>query len=69
MTVDKLTCQGRVVSVQPRIRLMRSFDQRSHSYLGYVLRIDGVVGDEQRTFTVGVGRLPKPNTPFDTAIM
>ena len=28
-------------AVQPRIRLMRSFDERHHSYQGYVLRIDG----------------------------
>src|SRR5262249_34733644 len=29
-----------VTAVQPRIRLTRSFDQRSHSYLGYLLRIE-----------------------------
>ena len=56
MTADKLAWQGRVVSVQPRIRLWRSFDERSHSYLGYVLRIDGVIGNEERMFTVGVGK-------------
>jgi len=51
---EKLTRQDRVVYVQPRIRLLRSFDQRSHSYLGYVLQIDGVIGGEARTFTVGI---------------
>lgn len=30
----KAAWSGRVVSVQPRIRLSRSFDERSHSYLG-----------------------------------
>jgi hypothetical protein len=31
-----------VTAVQPRIVLTRSFDERSHSYLGYVLRLEGV---------------------------
>ncbi len=47
--------QGRVTSVQPRIRLTRSFDQSSHTYLGYALRIDGTIGDDKREFWVGIG--------------
>lgn len=53
---EKIVWQGTLVAVQPRIRLMRSFDQRSHSYLGYMLRVDGMVDDQQREFTVGVGK-------------
>lgn len=53
---DKLSWTGKIIGVQPRIRLMRSFDEVSHSYLGYVLRIDGTVGDERREFSVGVGK-------------
>jgi hypothetical protein len=34
----KLSWQGKVVSVQPRIRLTRSFDERSHAYR-YALRV------------------------------
>ena len=64
MTTDKLAWQGRVVSVQPRIRLLRSFDERSHSYLGYVLQIDGVIGGEERTFTVGVGKAAQAKHAF-----
>ncbi len=30
----KMAWQGVLLSVQPRIRLTRSFDQRSHTYLG-----------------------------------
>jgi hypothetical protein len=41
--------------VQPRIRLSRSFDQRSHTYLGYALRVRGSIGGEVREFLVGVG--------------
>ena len=52
----KIVWQGNLVSVQPRIRLTRSFDQRYHSYLGYVLRVAGVVGSDQREFLVGIGK-------------
>jgi hypothetical protein len=41
--------------VQPRIRLIRSFDQRSHNYLGYTLKVRGRVGSEAREFLIGVG--------------
>ena len=43
---DKIEWSGRITAVQPRIRLMRSFDERSHSYLGYVLRVEGTIADE-----------------------
>lgn len=52
---DKLVWQGVLVSVQPRIRLTRSFDQRSHTYLGYVLTVEGTIDGEARTFTLGIG--------------
>ena len=50
----KALWSGIVVSIQPRIRLMRSFDQRTHTYLGYVLQLDGLVDDESRTFTIAI---------------
>lgn len=53
---DKVTWSGRIVSVQPRIRLIRSFDQRYHNYLGYVLALDGVAADQQGEFKVAVGK-------------
>lgn len=53
---EKIAWQGVVLSVQPRIRLTRSFDQRSHTYLGYALRVIGRVGSEVREFLVGVGQ-------------
>jgi hypothetical protein len=46
---EKLTWQGTLVSVQPRTRLTRSFDERSHSYLGYALRVQGTIGDGYST--------------------
>ena len=41
--------------MQPRIRLTRSFDQRSHTYQGYLLRPQGTIGDDQRECLVAVG--------------
>jgi hypothetical protein len=38
---EKIGWQGMLLSVQPRIRLTRSFDQRSHTYLGYALKVSG----------------------------
>ena len=56
MVAGKILWQGKVLSIQPRIRLTRSYDQRFHNYLGYVLRIDGHVADEQREFLIGIGK-------------
>ncbi len=53
--VEKIPWSGVLTSVQPRIRLNRSFDQRSHMYQGYVLRVRGSFGGENREFLVGVG--------------
>ena len=53
--VSKIDWEGAVLSVQPRIRLTRSFDQRSHSYLGYVLCLQGTMGGVEREFAVAVG--------------
>ena len=53
---SKLFWQGILTSVQPRIRLLRSFDQSSHSYLGYALRINGEIADEEREFLIGIGK-------------
>ncbi len=52
---EKLVWSGRVISVQLRIRLTRSFDESSHSYLGYCLFADGIIGGEAREFSVGIG--------------
>lgn len=53
---DKTAWQGALLSVQPRIRLTRSFDQRSHAYLGYALKVRGTIGSEAREFLIGVGQ-------------
>jgi hypothetical protein len=55
-TAQKQVWQGRIISIQPRIRLLRSFDQRSHQYLGYSLHIQGTIGLEESEFSVGIGK-------------
>jgi len=52
----KIPWQGALISVQPRIRLNRSFDQRSHTYLGYALTVRGSIGTESGEFRLGVGQ-------------
>lgn len=54
--IAKILWNAVVNAVQPRIRLTRSFDQRSHTYQGYVLSIVGTIGNEQRKFLVAVGK-------------
>lgn len=51
----KIKWGGRLASVQPRIRLLRSFDQRNHSYLGYALGVQGILDGREATYTVGIG--------------
>lgn len=61
---EKLSWQGRLTSVQPRIRLNRSFDQRSHSYLGYGLRVRGTIEEEDREFLIGIGKAAQAKHRF-----
>jgi len=66
----KLQWHGYIRGVQPRIRLTRSFDERSHTYLGFVLWVDGEVGAEEREFLVGIGKAAQAKHQFrvgDTA--
>ena len=51
----KSSFRGEVRSIQPRIRLMRSYDQRQHNYLGYAVTLRGTVDGEDRTFSAGIG--------------
>ena len=61
---EKIAWSGRVVAVQPRIRLMRSFDERHHSYQGYVLRVDGKCGDETCEFQIAIGKAAQEKHQF-----
>jgi hypothetical protein len=61
---EKVSWSGRVVGVQPRIRLFRSFDQRHHGYQGYVLRIDGMCGDEAGEWMIAIGEAAQDKHRF-----
>ena len=60
----KVPWHGTLLAVQPRIRLMRSFDQRNHSYLGYVLFLRGVIAGGAREFSVGIGKSAQAKHEF-----
>ena len=64
MTNSKLPFKGIVLSVQPRIRLIRSFDERSHNYLGYSLFIRGWIESAEREFSVGIGKAAQQKQQF-----
>jgi hypothetical protein len=53
--VGKTSWSGELIGVQPRIRLTRSFDQRSHTYQGYLLRVRAIVAGEEREVLVAIG--------------
>jgi len=53
--MTKVAWSGEILGVQPRIDLLRSFDQRQHSYLGYLLLLRGEAGGQRREFSVRIG--------------
>ncbi|HKW91091.1 MAG TPA: hypothetical protein VJX92_04270 [Methylomirabilota bacterium] len=55
METGSIPWRGRILGVQPRIRLTRSFDERTHMYLGYVLRLEGTIGGQLGEYLVGIG--------------
>ena len=52
----KSTFTGKIISIQPRIRLTRSFDEASHTYLGYALTLEGELDNTNTTFSIGIGK-------------
>jgi hypothetical protein len=61
---DKLRWEGRLIAVQPRVRLFRSFDEMSHGYLGFALRIEGKIGIADTEFLVGIGKAAQAKHEF-----
>ena len=54
--MDKYIFTGKIISIQPRIRLTRPFDEASHTYLGYAITLDGELDNTNTTFSIGVGK-------------
>ncbi len=65
---EKLSWQGTLISVQPRIRLMRSFDERAHTYLGYTLRVRGDNGNREGDTLVGIGKAAHAKHQFQAGL-
>ena len=60
----KLSFQGTIISIQPRIRLTRSFDESSHTYLGYAIKTTGTIDNQQTTFSIGIGKAAQAKFNF-----
>ncbi len=61
--MGKLPFKGTIISIQPRIRLLRSFDEFSHTYLGYAITLEGELESspynnekDTTTFSIGIGK-------------
>ena len=65
--MDKHIFKGTIISIQPRIRLTRSFDEASHTYLGYfdeashtylgyAITLEGELDNTNTTFSIGIGK-------------
>ena len=68
--MDKSTFTGEITSIQPRVRLTRSFDEVSHTYLGYAIRLEGeldnqeTISSNQNTFSIGIGKAAQAKFNF-----
>lgn len=62
--MDKLSFTGKITSIQPRIRLTRSFDEASHTYLGYAVKIAGTIDNREITFSIGIGKAAQAKHQF-----
>jgi hypothetical protein len=68
--MTKSTFKGLIISIQPRIRLTRSFDEGSHTYLGYAIKIAGTIDNQQailsnqNTFSIGIGKAAQAKFSF-----
>lgn len=57
----KSTFKGTIISIQPRIRLTRSFDEASHTDLGYAISLDGEINDQNTTSPSALAKQPRLN--------
>jgi hypothetical protein len=62
--MNKFQFIGTITSIQPRIRLTRSFDEASHTYLGYAIKIAGTIDNLETTFSIGIGKAAQAKFNF-----
>lgn len=63
--MNKIIWQGKISGIQPRIRLLRSFDESSHSYLGYNLYMDGIIQNKKILFSIAIGKGAQDKFKFE----
>ena len=54
--MSKASFSGKIMSIQPRIRLLRSFDEASHTYLGYAIQLEMINDGQHTSVSVGIGK-------------
>ena len=64
MNSTKISWKGNIISIQPRIRLLRSFDERSHNYLGYALQIKRMIDGNEQEYLIGIGKAAQEKHQF-----
>ena len=63
--MSKIPFEGTILSIQPRIRLNRSFDEVAHEYLGYAIFLKGCTDNEQeRDYSIGIGKAAQAKHQF-----
>lgn len=62
--MDKLIFSGQIKSIQPRIRLTRSFDEAPHTYLGYAIKITGTIDGAEKDYSIGIGKAAQAKLNF-----
>lgn len=62
--MEKHVFIGKIISIQPRIRLLRSFDESSHTYLGYAIKLEGEMDSEDAIFSIGIGKAANAKHQF-----
>lgn len=71
--MDKLGFNGTILSIQPRIRMIRSFDESSHAYLGYAIKLEGWIDPEKDLdsntaesiiYSIGIGKAAQAKNQF-----
>lgn len=68
MVSQVINWRGRVKSVQPRVRLYRSFDQVMHQYQGYVLEVAGEMAGEALDFLLALGKATQAKHKFQAGV-
>ncbi|NLX03151.1 MAG: hypothetical protein GXY40_11580 [Syntrophomonadaceae bacterium] len=68
--MNKSIFKGTIQLIQPRLRLIPSFDEASHTYWGYAIKIAGTIDNQetissnQKIFSIGIGKAAQAKFDF-----